>query len=401
MLPSRGRIKVNGRWKQVGSYTIDLRTKTVGRLFKSTGVFPETKNALDLVREIKLMVKDLDVQRDERKLGQIKLGKVRLLDALAAYKAGRLNFAEAHAGESLRKSLAHWLKGVSASEYTTKQFAHYLKRLDKLELVRDETTVREIPDIVRRLRVKFSREGKAVYFRSLRQMFISYLKNHLGYDDDSVILKQILRTPLIKARFRREHHPIRSVHDLVDLGKRINTAGRWNRREVDYKSWVYFMSFTGLRPTEFAKGLWERDQETGHLRVNGTKTLNAKRVIPNVMWLNPESRSLTNLQMRLINLDPPTPVRSRDFRRTAAIWYEQAGVPRSRYSYYLGHGAKDVTGLYEKRTPTKEELDEDKRTLLNWIERQRTTARPKKARVWSPRSATFIADFEAIVPSAE
>lgn len=397
MSPSRGRIKVSGKWKQVGSYTVDLRTKTVGRIFKASGVFPHTKNGTDLLREIKLMIKDLDVQRDESKLGQIKLGKVRLLDALAAYKSGRINFAESYAGDPLGKSMRRWLKGVSASEYTRTQFTEYIDRLERLELITKETTIREIPDILRQLRARFLREGKAIYFRSLRQMFISYLKNHLGYDEDSMTLKYVIRTPLFPVSKRREHHPLRSIHDLVDLGNRINTAGRWNRREVDYKTWIYFMTFTGLRPTEFAAGLWERDEKTGHLRIRGTKTINALRVIPNLMWLKPERRRLANLQMRLINLKPATPVRSRDFRRTAAIWYEQAGVPRSRYSYYLGHGAKDMTALYERRVPTEEELNEDRSKMLKWIEEQSSTPRPEKVRVWSAKSDSFIADIERLV----
>ena len=53
------------------------------------------------------------------------------------------------------------------------------------------------------------------------------------------------------------------------------------------------------------------------------------------------------------------------------MWYEQAGVPRSRYAYYLGHGPKDMTALYEQRTPTKEELDADRTSLLAWLEVQK------------------------------
>jgi integrase len=226
-------------------------------------------------------------------------------------------------------------------------------------------------------------------------MFISVLKNHLGYDDDSMILKQVKRIPLVEIRHRREHNPLGSVHDLIALGNRINTSGRWNRRVVDYKSWIYFMVFSGMRPTEFERGLWERDKKTGHLRIKGTKTVNAVRVIPNMMWLKPEVRRLASLQMRLINLDPPTDVRCRDFRRTAAIWWEKSGVQRSRYSYYLGHGAKDITGLYERRVPTEDELNEDRKRLLNWVETQRATPRVATKRVWSAKAEDFITQLES------
>ena len=36
-----------------------------------------------------------------------------------------------------------------------------------------------------------------------------------------------------------------------------------------------------------------------------------------------------------------------DFRRTYANWLEAAGIPRTRRKLYLGHGASDVTALYE------------------------------------------------------
>jgi hypothetical protein len=118
------------------------------------------------------------------------------------------------------------------------------------------------------------------------------------------------------------------------------------------------------------------------------------RVIPLILWLEPERRTLGNLQMRLVNLQPATVVRCRDFRRTSAVWYEQAGVPRSRYSYYLGHGPKDMTALYERRTPTKAEMDADRQALLTWIKQQHERVAPASVPVVVPTPAEFISSFE-------
>lgn len=90
-------------------------------------------------------------------------------------------------------------------------------------------------------------------------------------------------------------------------------------------------------------------QTTGHLRINGVKTANASRLVPHVVWLKPALRSPHGLHQRLDALDPPTAVRARDFRRTASIWFEEAGIPRSRLSYYLGHGTRDMTSFYPSR----------------------------------------------------
>lgn len=363
----RHRSKVNGATRPVGSYTIDIRTKTVGRIFKSTGIFPSNKHAVDLLQEIRFMIKDLDISRDEIRLGRIKHGTVRLLDALVAYKTGCDSAAEAHGHKLLGPTMRTWLSSYSVSQYTIRQYTSYIERFERMGVITPRTVVRDVPEIVRALRKKFNQESKAIYFRSLRTMFISFLKGGLGYDDDSLLLKGVMRVPRVPVRFRREHHPLRTIHDLIALGDRINTNGRWKNRKVDYREWIYFMVFTGLRPTEFERGLWEIDSKTGHLLIRGTKTINARRIIPMIAFLEPRSRRLANLQMRLINLDPPTPVRSRDFRRTAAIWFEEAGIPRSRYSYYLGHGARDVTALYEQRTPSKEELDSDRERFIRFI----------------------------------
>jgi hypothetical protein len=275
MSPIRGKRKVKGQWKEVGSYLIDIETKSVGRVVKATGVFPTTKNSLDLVQQIKMMIKDLDTTREIEKLTQIKDGKVKLLSALSAWKAGRINFAEVHADEPLAKSLHTWIKNSMASPYTIQQYSAYLKRFEKLEIITSKSTVKDIPEIVRQLRARFDREKKAIYFANLKKMFTSFMTQALGYEDESPLLTQVRRTKPIKIIERREHQPLRSVGDFIALAKRINPVGRWGNREVDYKQWIYFMVLTGMRPTEFARGLWERDKKTGHIRIKGTKTKNA------------------------------------------------------------------------------------------------------------------------------
>jgi hypothetical protein len=392
-MPIRAKKKVNGKWQPSGSYLVDVVTKTVGRIVKATGVFPTTKNGREKLEQIKLMLKDMDISRDEQRLTQIKLGKVKLLDALAAYQSGRMNAIEAYAGDALVPSMMKWLRNYSSSPYTLAQYTEFIKRLERLGFITPVTRVRELPDVLRALKAKLNREGKAVYFRSVRQMFISYTKTGLGYDDDSTILKELKKISLIPVRSRREHHPFSHFHELIDLGKRINSSGRWGNRTVDYRSWIFFMTLTGLRPTEFEKGAWERDVATGHIRIKGTKTMNANRVVPSIIWLSAEPRRLANLQMRLVNLEPPTPIRCRDFRRSAALFYEAAGIPRSRYSYYLGHGHRDVTGIYERHSPTVAQLDADREKVLAWSDEQRQNKPAKKPRVWAQTAKAFLEEL--------
>jgi hypothetical protein len=58
-----------------------------------------------------------------------------------------------------------------------------------------------------------------------------------------------------------------------------------------------------------------------------------------------------------------------DLRRSFANWMEAAGIPRTRRKLYLGHGAADVTDLYE-RHEVQAFLLEDGRKLRAWIDRQ-------------------------------
>jgi hypothetical protein len=392
----RAKRLLNGAWTPVGSFLVDVRTQSVGRIAKASGVYPDTRHGTELLLQIKIMIRELDTNREIAKLTQIKQGKLHLLDALAAWKSGRLTFAESYAGDPLIPKLEQWLSTSPVSPITVKQYRNYVLRLQRLTMLTPAMKVRDCGDVLRAARLLLAKENKAVYFGNIRRMFMSFLVHHLGYDAESHVLRDVKRVLPIKITTRREHHPLRGPRDLIDLGTRINTTGRWGNRGIDYKSWIYFMALTGMRPTEFERGLWERCDATGHLRILGTKTRNAVRVIPLIIWMEPEVRTLGNLQMRLVNLRPTTVVRARDFRRTSAVWYEQAGVPRSRYSYYLGHGPKDMTALYESRVPTKDELDADRATLLAWMEQQRVAPTADDAPTELPRMVDFIAQLEKV-----
>jgi integrase len=59
-------------------------------------------------------------------------------------------------------------------------------------------------------------------------------------------------------------------------------------------------------------------------------------------------------------------VRPYDLRRTYANWLEAAGVPRTRRKMYMGHGASDVTDLYE-RHEVERFLAEDAERLRRFV----------------------------------
>jgi|SRR6185312_6934212 len=62
-----------------------------------------------------------------------------------------------------------------------------------------------------------------------------------------------------------------------------------------------------------------------------------------------------------------------DLRRTYANWLEAAAVPRTRRRLYLGHGARDVTDLYEAHEVAAF-LAEDAARLRRYVEGEDASA---------------------------
>ncbi len=88
---------------------------------------------------------------------------------------------------------------------------------------------------------------------------------------------------------------------------------------------------TGMRPSEFW-GDW--GIEGNLVRVNGTKTENAERVVPLLYPVIKPSLTYRQFNRRLEKLS--LPVRARTGRKCFARWMNEAGIPRTRRRAYLG-----------------------------------------------------------------
>jgi integrase len=197
-----------------------------------------------------------------------------------------------------------------------------------------------------------------------------FLRDGLSCTIESSLFRQTFAVPTLRAKPRRPHYPLENPSALRDLCARINSTRGPNAapdQPTDYRRWLVFMALSGLRPTEFFRGLWQLHEPTQHLFVRGTKTANAVRLIPNVFWLDPLTRSETALLQRFDAVCDTFPFRARDLRRTYSIWLEEAQVPRSRIAYYLGHAPRDMTSLYQRREPSRDDLTIDAQRLLQWF----------------------------------
>ena len=368
----RQRQVVNGKRQSVGSYRIDMLTpfSSVPRLVKSSGVFPTTPNARDRVREIKLMVKDLIVDRDESTLVKLQRGQVKLLDALHYWKQGRISQVESHLHEPLIPQLRAYIdRGVLAA--TTQKRCHAtVNALIAKQLLNDNHLVRDVVEILQDARDRYDGAHQPEGYNNLRIFLLGFIRKHLRHPRTSLLYQQVSGLEALAVRGRQAHHPLLTPHDLVALLQQIATRDTLSSDDRDrYAQLVVMMCFHGMRPTEFLSARWERDKSTGHLRIRGTKTPLSNRVVPMMTYFRayhatPIRLGTINSVFERIGIE----TRLRDFRRTYSIWCELAGIPRARLQRYLGHAPRDVTDIYQQVTPQRAVLNEDRDRLRAWFE---------------------------------
>lgn len=113
-----------------------------------------------------------------------------------------------------------------------------------------------------------------------------------------------------------------------------------------YRTFFRHLCYTGMRPTEYLSGEWEVRQD--RLEVHGTKTCASERVIPLVVGISRVERVTLPMLRHHLNKWPEGKLEPYTARRTFAHAMEEANIPRSRRTMYLGHSGKDVSDLYER-----------------------------------------------------
>jgi integrase len=83
------------------------------------------------------------------------------------------------------------------------------------------------------------------------------------------------------------------------------------------------------------------------VHVHGTKRDGRRRDVPLIMAPVIPSMHRRTFEDR-VRQRTARAIVTYDLRRTYSNWMESAGIPRTRRRMYMGHGAKDVTDLYER-----------------------------------------------------
>lgn len=364
----RGR---SGKLQDAGAYVIDMRIKQVPELrgipprhFKSTEVFPNTRNAATTVHEMKLMVKDLIRTRDASTLRRIQSNKLSLASAYEQWKAGRIHLAQGFEDKKIAKLWREFYERAPISETTKVNRLAIITALINKKQLTEQNVINELIDIVPRIQHHYAHSRQSPAFNTIRIELKQFLKKGLGMDALSPFVRAVLNTLVMKQGKRRAHHPFESLHDCMEFCQQVQKRPTPNA--ALFARSVLFMCRHGLRPEEFALRRFGVDAETGHLRIRGTKNANAERVVPYIFEFGsddpPKIDTLNRMFERMA-----TKVRCRGFRRTFAAGCQEARIPNNRIQAYMGHGAQTVTQTYQQVVPTAKVLDQDRKTLDAWV----------------------------------
>ena len=206
-----------------------------------------------------------------------------------------------------------------------RQSGRYLSNFGRVD-----SRVAELPAILLSARRAMEAKGHAVTFNRLKSAAQAFVRDTLGKAHP--LYREVQGVPRLVEVQTVIRRPQR-VAQLATLASALDEATR---------AAIWSMASTGMGPAEYW-GSWDR--RVGYIHVAGTKREGRVRDVPDLGRCTPPALSRQAFEDRLINAGAP--IKPYDLRRTFANWLEAAHIPRTRRMLYLGHGATDVTSLYE------------------------------------------------------
>lgn len=353
------------------------------RISRTSGVFPGQRNAESIVREMKLMIKELIRKRDAPTLRKIQAGTLTLPSAYERWREGRLDLAVEYVDRRVVKEWLKYLKDAPLADKTKENRQAVVAALQAKGFLTEQTLVNDLPAVVKKIHKHYAATKQADAFNTIMIELGAFLTKGLGMERNSQFVADIKRVPRLKKETKRDPHPFYTPRECAEFCARLLKRPTPNARH--YVEAVLFLCKHGLRPEEFEGKRFLIDPETEHLRVRGTKNPNARRLVPltqAVPRFEPFRVDTLNRTFERMK----SPVRCRDFRRTFAIWCLEAGIPENRYRAYMGHAAGNVTQGYQRTIPRQAMLDGDRDILTAWYQKEMERA-PKPREKAIPPSA--------------
>lgn len=342
-----------------GTLLIDRRFRGVGRVKRASG----TTSKVVLRRLNRMMTALFDEGRLDllRAVRDGELTPLALLDAYQRKSLDRLPTAQLAAPlaaawlawvlakdcsiehkRSLVQSLRHILNAKVASPFGVTDLGAITKGLPR-------KSVADLPALLAAARKRLAKHPTSFRLaRSASQAFVreTLKRSHPLYRDVSDVAPLVTKPQRLKRP--------QTVAGLVAICGTVDEATA---------AAIWSMATTGMGPKEYW-GRWQR--ETGGIHVYGTKREGRDRLVPDLGRCTRPQLSRQAFEDRLVE-QAGAAITPYDLRRTFANWMEATGITRARRRIYMGHGAKDVTDMYEWHE-VMSFLETDAASLREWLE---------------------------------
>jgi len=348
-----------------GTLVIDRQLRGVGRIKRASGtmnatVFRRINRALtalvddgrlDLLRALRdgtITPLALLDAKERNALDQLPTAEgIRLLPAAWLAWVLAKDCSMAHK-RSLVQSLRHLLAKPVPSPFGAASLAAVTKKLPR-------KTVGDLPALLLAARLRLATHPRS--FNIARAACQAFLRETLKRSHPLWVAVTDVEPLAVRAVRAKRPQTVAGLLAICQVTDDATTAALWA------------MATTGMGPGEYW-GAWERT--ANGIAIHGTKREGRDRTVPDVGQCQPPALSRQAFEDRLIE-QTGAALTPYDLRRTYANWLEAAGIIRARRRMYLGHGAHDVSDLYEWHD-VLQFLAADAKTLRRWLERERKAA---------------------------
>lgn len=312
------------------THYLDRRFRQVGRIKRAAGTdHKPTIKLLDGMLTGLFERGRLDILRDIQK------GTYTPLQVWTFYRTNELHRLPTAATMSpLEASMSAWIDDRECSDAHRRSLHQSLRHL--MSVGTKSVTVADIPELLRLLRPKLKAVKHPRSFNLAKAACQAFVRSTLS--KGSPLYFEVMAVETLRVVPQRKKNPL-SPAELVTLTDKLSA---WEAEAV----WT--MALHGMGPTEYA-GKWHVEG-VDRVHIFGTKRSGRDRVVPYLREISYAIKHDIPYKALRLTLSEASDgsVTPYDLRRSYANWMEAAGIPRTRRKMYLGHGAVDVTDLYER-----------------------------------------------------
>ena len=329
------------RTNRRGTFVLDRSVKGIGRIKRASGTTdPELFEAMNGM---------LVTLRKGGRVDLLKALRDGVMTPMEVWQRFRMSDLDSmptvESMRDLAPALREWVAAeTDVSAWHRQSRGAHVKALLAHAKAGDALT--ELPAILERYR---RAAGGPVMFNRVRATCLAFVRDTLKRSNP--IYGQVREIAPRKATVR-EPQPFTDAAALAVFAPQMG----------DYAPCVWAMALTGMGLGEYF-GRWTLKAD--RVVIYGTKRKGRRREVPRFGDIAAPRGTREGFQRAWRKVADADRV-PYDLRHTFGTWLERMGIPRTRRRLYLGHGAGDVTDLYEKHQVTAY-LAEDGAVGRTWL----------------------------------